>query len=335
MGEMRVALGLGVLAAAGTAALGGGCGGSSRVRACTSSEDCAAGLACHPVGRICVSRCASAAECPATQKSCAPAEGAGGQDGGVLDGGSVTICRCQTDQLCGLGFVCNLGIDDQCEPRCSSNDGCREFGSDRKCEVPTGKCVLKTCVDDPGLCAAGSVCNPTTKRCEADPNACDGESASIGANGGPDVCRYGDTCAGGTCAPAPEGPCAARANGPGWNKPARVAPVVASAADIGTDPAGSGGCLGGACCSSAAEKPVKIRVTFYDPTGDMGHTSDLYTNHVKVLTSASPAGAAPANLKTDFEVSPDGRFGSLTFVVCGSGPGSSDNAVYQIGRAHV
>jgi hypothetical protein len=143
--------------------LGAGCprGSNGPNRPCSSTSDCPSGEICHPIGQICIEACNAESECPQNQQNCAPPEAPCGGDAAYA-----SICKCETDALCGIGYVCNLNVDDQCEPHCSSDGDCQGYGSNRKCETTTGKCILETCVDNPSICPNGTTCNMQTRQCQ-------------------------------------------------------------------------------------------------------------------------------------------------------------------------
>ncbi len=104
-------------------------------------------------------RCSQDTDCPTSEPRCALVDTPDGGDAGI------EICKCETDVICGTGYVCNLNVDDQCEARCTTDADCKQFGSNRKCETTTGKCILETCVDNPALCPTGTTCDPASRQC--------------------------------------------------------------------------------------------------------------------------------------------------------------------------
>jgi hypothetical protein len=76
-----------------------------------------------------------------------------------------------------------------------------------------GKDLAKAPAD---LTGAGSTCNPS--------------AMTLGANGGPDVCAYGEYCDAASmhCMPVPVGTCSMVSGAPTWDEAGKQAPVIAT-----------------------------------------------------------------------------------------------------------
>jgi hypothetical protein len=140
---------------------------------CTHNDDCAATELCHPTAGVCVTTCASSAECPESAKTCAPL-------GGTGPDAYTNICQCSTDVLCNGGpgsdstdLACS-NLDNVCVPKCVSDADC---GEGRECDEGTGQCEESNTTGD----------------------TCSGEGRS--------TCTYGQRCTNSTCAAPPTPTC--------------------------------------------------------------------------------------------------------------------------------
>ncbi|WP_244238097.1 hypothetical protein [Corallococcus terminator] len=137
---------------------------------CTSDTDCASNF-CNTSAGVCMETCESAADCPDTEKECAPLSGATN---------TAKVCQCKTNQLCNsddsTSLVCGA-VSKRCEEPgtntgCTSNSDC---GTGETCDTSTGQCVggTTTCSGEGrATCAYGSACYsgtcqaPTAPTCE-------------------------------------------------------------------------------------------------------------------------------------------------------------------------
>jgi hypothetical protein len=97
---------------------------------CTSDAACPDDSLCHPLAKVCVKSCTSAADCPSTAKSCS---------GVSAESGSTRMfCECQSTELCDgdENTIC-ASEEKICEPKCTNDVDCT-FG--RRCDTATGNC---------------------------------------------------------------------------------------------------------------------------------------------------------------------------------------------------
>jgi hypothetical protein len=208
--------------------------------ACDTDEDCRTGELCHPDAKQCVQTCEIGADCPSSARNCEE----------LSSTDTRNICKCVTSELCaggdgtGSSAICSTAFE-ICMTKCGSDSDCP---SGTTCETSTGQCLT---------------CNPS--------------STTLGTNGGPDTCNYGDFCSSaGRCTAAPEGACtqATASGAPTWNRAAQRSPVITSVSATfrsSTDPVLE--CGGG---GTAAE----VTIRYYAPNGLTTHTNfeDLQTH---------------------------------------------------------
>jgi hypothetical protein len=127
---------------------------------CSTNADCLESEICHPNAKVCVTTCASAADCPDTAKTCAA----------VSATDTTKVCQCSTDQLCNSGtdtdLICST-LDKACVQKCTATS----CGTGRTCDTATGQCKAggqsgDSCVGE-GLstCSYGQYC--TASKCTA------------------------------------------------------------------------------------------------------------------------------------------------------------------------
>lgn len=104
---------------------------SNDLTSCTSDEFCGDDEVCHPLAKVCVKSCQSAADCPTTAKSCSGVSAASG-------GTQRMYCECQSTELCGgdEDTICTTA-EKICAPKCTNDVDCT-FG--RHCDTATGNC---------------------------------------------------------------------------------------------------------------------------------------------------------------------------------------------------
>lgn len=184
---------------------------------------------CHPVGKVCVPRCRTSADCP-DDSDCAPLVDLMGEP--TFE----KVCQCTSASRCAMaspGTTCSP-VDNLCEKMCAGSADCSSFWPPRICDASSGACLLA-----PANCSTSADCaSPTAPKC--DPylrrcsrcftsgdcsartdglNDCDSLGACVAFNpcdpsnpvpgrlGGPDTCRYGQVCAVSTCALVQNGSC--------------------------------------------------------------------------------------------------------------------------------
>lgn len=136
---------------------------------CTSDTDCASGF-CNTAASVCMETCESAADCPDTEKECAPLAGATN---------TAKVCQCKTNQLC--------NEDDSTSLVCGARS--------KRCEEPG---TATGCTTD-AQCGSGNTCDTTTGQCKPAATTCSGEGKS--------TCAYGSACYNSTCAAPPAPTC--------------------------------------------------------------------------------------------------------------------------------
>lgn len=101
---------------------------SNDLTSCTADEFCPDDSVCHPLAKVCVKACTSAADCPATAKSCS----------GVAAAGGKMYCECQSTDLCDGDDDTICSAEEKiCEPKCTNDVDCT-FG--RHCDTASGNC---------------------------------------------------------------------------------------------------------------------------------------------------------------------------------------------------
>ena len=191
---------------------------------CTSNADCATTEICHPQAQVCVQTCTSSADCPDSAKTC---EAISATDTNM-------ICKCTTDALCASGDVlgssaiCSDAFE-VCVTKCGSNTDCP---SGFECETSTGECKSAACTTNTD-CASGQTCNTTTGQCEA-AAACDSNATTIGSNGGPSTCSYGQECQSGSCVTVEQGTCSQASTAPAWTAATTGRPVITNVTAVGS-----------------------------------------------------------------------------------------------------
>ena len=285
-------------------------GATSWVKTCTTTNDCATGEMCHPIGKICVKTCTQTSDC--TEFSSALCDEVRDSGGTSLSNG-VKVCTC-TSTSCATGDACSydsagVDIDGICEPKCSSSPDCGAFtGQTRICDTrgicvfaPAGCTTDSTCTSPSaskcnagtGVCVACTVdaecthlsggltkCNNGT--CQSPGTSCDPLTLDPGANGGPDNCSYGQVCSGTTCGTGtvanggklPDDSCTA-AGTYSWTKSLK-GPVIITADWTGfdtSDPTKE--------CANGLQK-AEVTVTFYEPGNGFthGNMADFLANGV-------------------------------------------------------
>ena len=150
--------------------------------------------------------------------------------------------------------------------------------------------------------------------------ACNDQSATLGAQGGPDSCSYGSFCPSTkVCAKAPVGNCAEASGAPSWDQAAKLAPVIISAtAQALATTSSTTECLNG-------DPAALVTIAYYAPGGLTTHTdfADL-TKHAKFKVSASPVGMWVGVNFQRMKPPANAQFGSMQVGVnCGSASGSA------------
>ncbi len=194
-----------LLASAAVAVVAMGCpSGNESADVCTADTDCGSGSICHPVEKVCVQTCESAADCPDSAKNCEGLNQSTGTDGGTQTsdaGVGQKICKCATSVLCngltnpGGSLVCN---DETrvCVTKCGSDADC---GSGRTCDTASGQCKAGSGGTCTPACATGQTCQNGT--CVTQQTTCNSSNAQ------PDVCAYGQFCSSNVCTAVPAPTC--------------------------------------------------------------------------------------------------------------------------------
>lgn len=98
---------------------------------CTTDEACGGDEVCHPLAKVCVKSCASAADCPSSAKSCSGMS--------TESGSQKMFCECQSTDLCdGDEKIICTAAEKICAPRCTNDVDCT-FG--RHCDTTSGNCT--------------------------------------------------------------------------------------------------------------------------------------------------------------------------------------------------
>lgn len=171
-----------------------GCSGDSGTdggaTTCHANADCGTGQLCDTYAGQCVTSCTQGSDCADTEKNCVAAVAPSVASG--------TYCQCQTDALCGDGFVCSK-TDHVCEQKCTSDSNCQGFAQARSCDVATGQCVASAGTDG-GTDGGVTDCTLNTASCTGATPYCDAQTKQCSASPDGAVCTAPETedvCGGG------------------------------------------------------------------------------------------------------------------------------------------
>jgi hypothetical protein len=281
---------LALVAGFGLTRCGGGLDGAGAVGdACTADTECGTDLVCHQNAKVCVETCGITADCDqeTTQKNCTPTPWtAAATDGGT----GAKICGCSTDALCGTDKVCSTA-DKICRSKCTGSADC----NGRTCDTTTGQC-------------SGSVSGGT----------CNSSATTLGANGGPDTCNYGELCAtSNVCEAVPEGTCTSASGAPAWNKAAKDAPVIRSVTAEGaatSNPTTE--------CGDSGPKSV-FTIRYYSPTALLNSTT--FATYKSQLKFKFTGGFVEPSFEAQMPTAGQ-KFGEVKVGVCGRSSGTG--AIY-------
>lgn len=184
---------------------------------CLSDNDCNTKPGCE--GGIC--RCDEQGVCSRRQDECASDEDcfvSGAYANKVcIQAASPTACvdapACTSDAQCSsLGLVCDLrDVSNPSYQRCISGPPCTTANNCQQGQACVGMiCVVEDCTNNPGLCQAGQVCEPTSRQCVNTPlGPCPNGDSDCQAGYfcnttlSPSACRLGcrsnADCPGGVC----------------------------------------------------------------------------------------------------------------------------------------
>ena len=100
---------------------------------CTQDEFCPDDSVCHPLAKVCVKSCESAADCPSSAKSCTGVSTASGTER--------KFCECQSTELCGGDdtIICT-SAEKICAPKCTNDVDCT---AGRQCDTASGNCMSR------------------------------------------------------------------------------------------------------------------------------------------------------------------------------------------------
>jgi hypothetical protein len=258
---------------------GGTDGGSgSDIQACNADSDCSSyggslGGLCNTTAHVCMQKCSSISDCPATDNSCTAYTPPGGTavSGQVCSAGTGCVAPALPNTLDGL-----------CETACSSMAGCTGYStaSPREC---TGGLCLPT-VADAGPCAGvmcptGQTPDPTMACACTGGNTCTTAGDCTGSN-------LGDACESGACTLVMcETP-------PAYSYTAGSGPVIFGTTSMGTisDPDSADG----QPCETGGGTVTQYQTNVYFPAGD-GPLTSSSGNAYKAVFAVSTGGALLGN----------------------------------------
>lgn len=290
------------------------CGDDNTPATCSTNDDCKVGTFCNPK-KVCAEGCRSNAECT---------------NGGTCNTStgqcSTPSNTCTKNEDCPTGQFCNG--QQTCVAGCRSSAECT---NGQTCDTNTGTCATPTCTP---ACTGNQVCdnhqgagNPTCVdrctwdgcdsglNCNLQTGLCEIAQACNSANPQPDVCLYGQYCAGTDfCDYVPKATCVNFNTGgttPTWNPATSTGPIITNlvATYFGSDPA--------YCSSTDPYKLAKVTFEAYTPTGTLPTDGSTFRQSLHyVLTDGTESSSADKPYVVNYSLTNNGKNASVELYFC-------------------